>query len=86
MKKTEDKIIKANEDRIIWDIKSLFEQQEEDYYKPGRAGNFYSNNYIEHESNGDKNKTLSIKEYLDEIKPYLRDMIKNLKKSDTWKR
>ena len=49
-------------------------------------GNFYSNNYIEHESNGDKNKTLSIKEYLDEIKPYLRDMIKNLKKSDTWKR
>ena len=48
-------------------------------------GNFYRNNYIEHESNGDKNKTLSIKEYLDEIKPYLRDVIKNLKKSDTWK-
>ena len=25
------------------------------------------------------------KEYLDEIKPYLKDIINNLKKSDTWK-
>ena len=46
-------------------------------------GNFYSNNYIEYESNGGRNKTLSIKEYLDEIKPYLED-INNLKKSDIW--
>ena len=26
----------------------------------------------------DKNKTLSIKEYLDETKPYLQDLINNL--------
>ena len=32
-----------------------------------------------------KPKTLSIKWYLDEIKPYLRDIINNLKKYDTWK-
>ena len=31
-----------------------------------------------------KNKTLSIKEYPDEINPYLKD-INNLKISDTWK-
>ena len=43
-----------------------------------------SNNYIEYESNSDKNKTLSVKEYLNKISPYLKD-IKNLKKSDTWK-
>ena len=49
------------------------------------AGNFYSNNYIEYETNGDRNKTLSIKECFDEIKPYLKDIINNLKKSDTWK-
>ena len=30
-------------------------------------------------------KTLSVKEYLNEVKPYLRDMIINLPKSDTWK-
>ena len=39
--------------RIIKDIKNLFEQQqEEDCYRPVRVGNFYSNNYIEYESNG----------------------------------
>ena len=46
---------------------------EEDYYKPVRAGTFYSNNYIEYESNGDRNKTLSIEEYLNKIGPYLKD-------------
>ena len=43
-----------------------------------------SNNYIEYESNSDKNKTLSVKEYLNKISLYLKD-INNLKKSDTWK-
>ena len=32
-----------------------------------------------------KNKTLLIKEYIEEIKPYLKDTINSLKKSDTWK-
>ena len=36
-------------------------------------------------SNSDKNKTLSVKEYLNKISPYLKDIINNLKKSDTWK-
>ena len=30
---------------VIRDIKTLFEQQE-DYYKPVRVGNFWNNNYI----------------------------------------
>ena len=38
-------IIKAIEDRIIRDMKNLFEQ--EDDYKPVRLGNFYSNNDTE---------------------------------------
>ena len=33
---------------MITDIKNLFEQEQENYYKPVRAGNFYSNNYIEY--------------------------------------
>ena len=49
-----------------------------------RVGNFYGNSYIKYENNGDRNKTLSIKEYLDGINPYLKDIINNLKKSDTW--
>ena len=34
--------------------------------------------------NGDKNKISSIKVYLDVIKSYLKDFIRNLRKSDTW--
>ena len=47
--------------------------------------NFWSNNYIEYESNSDRNKTLSVEEYLNNIRPYLKDIINNLKKSDMWK-
>ena len=83
------KLKKENEaikDRIIRDIRTLFEQEEEnDYYKPIRVGNFWNKNYIEYENSGDRNKNLSVKEYLDKIKPYLRDIIINLQKSDNGK-
>ena len=62
-----ERIIK---DRIIRDIRTFFEQQEEDYYEPKRVSNFWNNNYIEYESNGDKNRDLSLDEYLNNIKPY----------------
>ena len=78
-KQWEDKIIKAIKDRIYRDIRNLFEQGEEDYYMPVRAGNSYSNNYIEYKSIGDRNKPLSIKEYLDEIESYLKGILNNLK-------
>ena len=35
--------------------------------------------------NGQKNKTLSIEEYLSKISANSKDIINNLKKSDTWK-
>ena len=41
-----------------------------------RTGNAFSSNYTECESNGDKDKTLLIKEYLNEFRPYLSNMIK----------
>ena len=50
-----------------------------------RVNNFLSNNYIEYKSNGDKNKILSVEEYLDKIRPYLRDIVNDLKQSDIWK-
>ena len=36
-------------------------------------------------SNGDINKTLSVKKFLNKISPYSKDIINNLKKSDIWK-
>ena len=71
---------------MLRDIKDLFEyEEEENYYKPLRVSNFWSNNYIEYKSSRDRNKTLSVEEYLNKIRSYLEDIIINLKKSDTWK-
>ena len=53
--KRETKTIKDRINRIIRDVRVLSEQ-ENDYYKLIRVGNFWSNNYIVYESNGDKNK------------------------------
>ena len=65
---------KAIKDRIIRNIRNLFEHEEENnYYKPVSVGKFWSNNYIEYELN------------LNKIRPYLKDIINNLKISDTWK-
>ena len=60
---------------------SLFELEKKDYYKPLRVGSFWNTNHIEYESNGDRNKTLSIEEYLEKIRPYLINIINNLKKN-----
>ena len=46
---------------------------------------FYSNNHIEYESIGDRYKTLSVEEYFNETRSHLKNIINNLKKSDTWK-
>ena len=51
-----EKETKAIKDRILTGIQNFFDHQEEaNYYKPVRASNFWSNNYIEYESNGDRN-------------------------------
>ena len=77
----QEKETKTIKDRILRDIKNLFEheEEEENYYKPVRVSNFWSNNYIEYESNGDSNKTLSVEEYLTKIRPYLKNIINLLK-------
>ena len=48
-------------------------EEQQNYYKPVRVSNFGSNSYIEYESNGDRNNTLSIEEYFKgERKKFLR--------------
>ena len=60
-------------------------EEEESYDKSERISNFWIITYFEYKDNSDKSKTLSLKEYLDKIKPYLKDIINNLKKSGMWK-
>ena len=50
---------------------TFFEHQEKDHYEPVRVANFWSDNYIEYEGNCNRNKTLSIEEYLDKVRPYI---------------
>ena len=46
---------------------------DENYYKPIITKRAFNSSYIQYESKGDKGKNLSIKEYLNMIKPYLGD-------------
>ena len=49
---------------------------DEDYYKPIITKGAFDSSYIQYESSGNKGKSLSIKKYLNMIRPYLSD-IKN---------
>ena len=63
---------------MLWDIENLSKHEEgENYYKLVRVTNFLSNNYIEYESNSDRNKTLSVEEYLNKIRSY-KDIMNDL--------
>ena len=57
----------------------------EDYYKPIIVKGAFNNNYIQYESKGDKDKKLTISEYLDKIRPYLVDIINDHKNQSEWK-
>ena len=55
----------------IRSVKDLFDLPiDEDCYKPIIIKGAFNNNYIQYESKGDKGKNLSIKIYLNMIKPY----------------
>ena len=58
---------------MLGDIKNLFEhEEEENYYKPARASNFWSNIL---KSIGNRNKVPSVEEYLNKIRPYLKNIM-----------
>ena len=67
-----------DEYRKIGSIRTLFKELHRDYYKPIRTDGGFAgrnNNYIEYTSKGDRYENLSPKEYLNVIRPYLRDLI-----------
>ena len=46
--------------------------------KPVKVDNFWRKNYVEYETNGDRNKTLPVEEYINKIKPCQKDIINDL--------
>ena len=74
----------------IRDIENLFDNDNDnDYYKPILVESSFKNNYKYYESRGDKDKKLSVKQYLYKIMPYLSDLINDHKtirnNSNKWK-
>ena len=76
----------------IRDIENLFTNDDNDddnYYKPILVKSSFKNNYKYYESRGDKDKKLSVKQYLYKIMPYLSDLINDHKtirnNSNEWK-
>ena len=57
---------------------------DDDYYKPILDKSCFNENYKYYESRGDKDKKLSVGQYLDMIKPYLSDLT-NDHKTKKWK-
>ena len=57
----------------------------EDHYKPIIVNDAFNNNFIQYESKGAKDKTLTVNKYLDMIRPYLVDMRNNHKTQSEWK-
>ena len=74
------------------DIENLLDDNtdnDDNYYKPILVKTSFKNNYKYYETRGDKDKKLSVKQYLYKIMPYLRDIIndhKNIRnESKEWK-
>ena len=57
----------------------------EDYHKAIITKGAFNNNYIHYESKGDKDKMLTVNEYLDMIRSYLADIINDHKTQSEWK-
>ena len=71
-----EKETKSIKDRILRYINNLFEDEEEkNYFKPVRVNNFWNNYYIEYKSNGNRNKAVSVEEYIHKIISYLKDTL-----------
>ena len=69
--KTIREIRKENrdEDKMLRDFDFMF-YPEKYHYEPKKTVDAFYNNYIQYESMGNKNKDLSIKEYIAAIRPY----------------
>ena len=66
-------------------LERLGEEIKKNYYKPIRTKSTFNDDYVEYESKGDKDKNLTPEDYLDIIRPFLRDIINNHKIHGEWK-
>ena len=59
---------------------NLFEHEEKEFLYPVKVDNFWSDIYVEYETNLDKSKILSVEEYLNKIKAHWQNILNDVKK------
>ena len=87
------KKLQKYQDNITYELDYLFnELNEEDYYEPKEIKGAFDGSYMLYESRRDKDANytniltkLTLYEYFDKIKPYLKDMIDECKSKGEWK-
>ena len=70
---------------IMYGLKYLFNENNEDPYGPIEIKSAFNGSYIQYESIGDRDTKLLLDEYLNIIRPDLRDMIDDHKARGEWK-
>ena len=87
LKKLNNDLKKLNksQDNITYGLEYLFNELNEDYYKPTEVKSAFNGSYMSYESKGDKDYILALYEYFDIIRPYLKDLIDDHKAKGEWK-
>ena len=70
-------------ENFLYGLEQLF--NEDLYYKPIEVKSAFNENYVLYESKGDEYRSLSVLQYLLDIKPYLYDLIEEYSYNDSWK-
>ena len=60
-------------------------KSKKDVYKPIKISGAFSDNFVEYQSNGNRDRSISIARYLNNIKEHLKKLIEDKKKSGEWK-
>ena len=87
IKKIKKKIQKTL-DKLILKVKQLkknISKPKKDVYKPRKISGAFSDNFVEQQSNGNRDRSISIARYLNNIREHLRKLINDKKKSGEWK-
>ena len=65
--------------------KTIKKTKKDDIYKPIKIYGAFDNNFVEYKSNSEKDKSVSISGYLNNIREYLRKLISEKRKIGEWK-
>ena len=69
----------------ILDLNLKKRKPKKDVYKPIKISGAFSDNFVEYQSNGNRDRSISVARYLNNIRKHLKKLIEDKKKSGAWK-